>query len=101
MSYGTETNNHHLLKPSQDDFYDIDVANDNMDIIDAGLINYGTAEPTGRSYIWHKTLRSRLIGGSIDHLLLELAPEAASGYHLKTGAGREQIVNEAVKIVEV
>ena len=83
MSYGTLTSNHRLLKPDQDDYYDIGVANDNMDIIDAALINYGPTEPPGSSYI-----------------ILQLSDETGDGYYLETDGGDKKITNVAETVEE-
>lgn len=42
----TETPNLHLVKPGASDFYDVDVQNDNMDIIDAAMAGKAQAEHT-------------------------------------------------------
>lgn len=38
---GTKTSNYNLIKPSQEDFYNIEDQNANMDIIDAQLKSFG------------------------------------------------------------
>lgn len=94
MSYGTLTSNHQLLKPDQDDFYDIGVANDNMDIIDAALINYGPTEPPGSSFVWFKPIRTRLISDdNPNNVILQLSDNTGDGYYLNTGEDSKKIEN--------
>lgn len=46
------TKNYKLQKPLEDDFYDINITNSNMDIIDKGLtLDVGTSKGTGNNYI--------------------------------------------------
>ena len=46
------TKNYKLQKPLEDDFYDINITNSNMDIIDKGLtLDVGTSTGTGNNYI--------------------------------------------------
>lgn len=46
------TKNYKLEKPLEDEFYDINIANSNMDIIDKGLtLDVGTSTGTGNNYI--------------------------------------------------
>ncbi|MBE6070676.1 MAG: hypothetical protein E7208_01830 [Clostridium butyricum] len=46
------TKNYKLEKPLEDEFYDISIANSNMDIIDKGLtLDVGTSTGTGNNYI--------------------------------------------------
>lgn len=46
------TKNYKSQKPLEDDFYDINITNSNMDIIDKGLtLDVGTSKGTGNNYI--------------------------------------------------